>query len=124
VLTDAGSPYDWVLEFDIKGLFDNIDHALLLKAVEKHTTCKWVTRTAAPLAPENRRKAAGGHGGRLGDLRRVRAGAATARQHQPGRLAKPGASGGLMKQIAPDASLEEVEDPLRSAFAKPLGDTK
>jgi RNA-directed DNA polymerase len=35
--------YDWVLEFDIKGLFDNIDHALLLKALEKHTTCKWVT---------------------------------------------------------------------------------
>src|SRR5271156_2773299 len=25
--------YDWVLEFDIKGLFDNIDHVLLLKAV-------------------------------------------------------------------------------------------
>jgi retron-type reverse transcriptase len=24
--------YDWVLEFDIKGLFDNIDHTLLLKA--------------------------------------------------------------------------------------------
>ncbi len=35
--------YDWILEFDIKGLFDNIDHALLLKALEKHTTCKWVT---------------------------------------------------------------------------------
>jgi RNA-directed DNA polymerase len=35
--------YDWVLEFDIKGLFDNIDHALLLKALEKHTTCKWAT---------------------------------------------------------------------------------
>jgi RNA-directed DNA polymerase len=35
--------YDWVLEFDIKGLFDNIDHALLLKALGKHTTCKWVT---------------------------------------------------------------------------------
>jgi group II intron reverse transcriptase/maturase len=33
--------YDWVLEFDIKGLFDNIDHALLLKALEKHTTCAW-----------------------------------------------------------------------------------
>jgi RNA-directed DNA polymerase len=33
--------YDWVLEFDIKGLFDNIDHALLLKAVRKHVTCKW-----------------------------------------------------------------------------------
>lgn len=34
--------YDWVLEFDIKGLFDNIDHELLLKAVEKHTDCRWV----------------------------------------------------------------------------------
>jgi RNA-directed DNA polymerase len=33
--------YDWVLEFDIKGLFDNIDHELLLKAVQKHVTCKW-----------------------------------------------------------------------------------
>ena len=28
---------DWVLEFDIKGLFDNIDHELLMKAVRKHT---------------------------------------------------------------------------------------
>jgi hypothetical protein len=27
--------YDWVLEFDIKGLFDNIDHGLLLRAVRK-----------------------------------------------------------------------------------------
>jgi Reverse transcriptase (RNA-dependent DNA polymerase) len=34
--------YDWVLEFDIKGLFDNIDHELLLRAVRKHITCKWV----------------------------------------------------------------------------------
>ena len=25
--------YDWVLEFDVKGLFDNIDHELLLRAV-------------------------------------------------------------------------------------------
>ena len=33
--------YDWVLEFDIKGLFDNIPHDLLLKAVEKHTNCPW-----------------------------------------------------------------------------------
>jgi RNA-directed DNA polymerase len=28
--------YDWVLEFDIKALFDNIAHDLLLKAVRKH----------------------------------------------------------------------------------------
>lgn len=34
--------YDWVLEFDIKGLFDNIDHDLLLRAVRKHTDIKWV----------------------------------------------------------------------------------
>src|SRR5262249_13718284 len=33
--------YDWVLEFDIKGLFDNIDHTLLLRAVRKHVTCNW-----------------------------------------------------------------------------------
>jgi RNA-directed DNA polymerase len=33
--------FDWVLEFDIKGLFDNIDHELLLRAVRKHVTCKW-----------------------------------------------------------------------------------
>src|SRR5262249_26244389 len=34
--------YDWVVEFDIKGLYDNIDHDLLMKAVEKHTDNKWV----------------------------------------------------------------------------------
>jgi group II intron reverse transcriptase/maturase len=34
--------YDWVLEFDIKGLFDNIPHSLLLKAVRRHVKCKWV----------------------------------------------------------------------------------
>ena len=33
--------YDWVLEFDIRGLFDNIDHTLLMRAVRKHVTCKW-----------------------------------------------------------------------------------
>jgi RNA-directed DNA polymerase len=33
--------YDWVLEFDIKGLFDNINHELLLRAIRKHVTCKW-----------------------------------------------------------------------------------
>jgi RNA-directed DNA polymerase len=27
--------YDWVLEFDIQGLFDNIDHTLLDRALEK-----------------------------------------------------------------------------------------
>jgi RNA-directed DNA polymerase len=34
--------YDWVVEFDIKGLFDNIDHELLLRAVRKHCDTPWV----------------------------------------------------------------------------------
>ncbi len=34
--------YNWVVEFDIRGLFDNIDHALLLKAVRKHCRTPWV----------------------------------------------------------------------------------
>lgn len=33
---------DWVVEFDIKGLFDNLDHELLMKAVTKHTDNPWV----------------------------------------------------------------------------------
>jgi RNA-directed DNA polymerase len=33
--------YDWVFEFDIRGLFDNLPHDLLLKAVRKHVMCKW-----------------------------------------------------------------------------------
>lgn len=34
--------YPWLIEFDIRGLFDNIDHDLIMKAVCKHTECKWV----------------------------------------------------------------------------------
>jgi group II intron reverse transcriptase/maturase len=33
---------DWVLDLDIKGFFDNIDWALLLRAVRKHTQSRWV----------------------------------------------------------------------------------
>ena len=32
----------WVIELDIKGLFDNIDHELMMKAVQKHTDSKWM----------------------------------------------------------------------------------
>lgn len=32
----------WVLEFDIKGLFDNIDHELMMQVVRKHTESKWM----------------------------------------------------------------------------------
>ena len=34
--------YDWVVDIDIKGFFDSIDHELLLRAVRKHTDCAWV----------------------------------------------------------------------------------
>jgi RNA-directed DNA polymerase len=34
--------YPWILEFDIRGAFDNIDHELLMKAVNRHTSCKWM----------------------------------------------------------------------------------
>jgi len=34
--------YNWVLEFDIVGLFDNIDHEMLMRAVKKHTDSEWI----------------------------------------------------------------------------------
>jgi RNA-directed DNA polymerase len=50
--------YDWVVEFDIKGLFDNIDHELLLRAVRKHCRTPWVLLyierwLKAPMETEN-----------------------------------------------------------------------
>lgn len=33
---------DWVLDYDIRGLFDNIDHGLLLKALRHHCEERWV----------------------------------------------------------------------------------
>ena len=34
--------YDWVVEFDIRGLFDAIDHTLMMRALQRHTKCPWV----------------------------------------------------------------------------------
>ncbi len=34
--------YDYVIELDVKGLFDNIDHELLMRVVERHVKEKWV----------------------------------------------------------------------------------
>ena len=33
---------DWVLDLDIKSFFDEIDWGLLMRAVRRHTDCKWV----------------------------------------------------------------------------------
>lgn len=35
---------DWVVEFDIKGMFDNIDHRLLWKALECHISNPWARK--------------------------------------------------------------------------------
>ena len=32
---------DWVVDIDIQGFFDNIDHQLLMRAIRKHTDCRW-----------------------------------------------------------------------------------
>jgi len=32
----------WVIDLDIKGFFDSIDHTLLMKAVDKHLPSGWV----------------------------------------------------------------------------------
>lgn len=34
--------YDWIVDLDIKGFFDNIDHSLMMHAVRKHTDCPWM----------------------------------------------------------------------------------
>jgi RNA-directed DNA polymerase len=34
--------YDWVLDLDIQGFFDNIDHDLMMRAVKRHTKSKWI----------------------------------------------------------------------------------
>ena len=34
--------YDWVIDLDIKGFFDNIPHDLMLKAVQWHTQEPWI----------------------------------------------------------------------------------
>lgn len=34
--------YDWVIDIDIKGFFDNMNHELVLEALRKHTDSKWI----------------------------------------------------------------------------------
>ena len=34
--------YDWVIDLDIRGFFDNLDHALVMRAVRKYTRCRWI----------------------------------------------------------------------------------
>ena len=34
--------YDWVVDLDIRGFFDNLDHSLVMRAVRRFTHSKWV----------------------------------------------------------------------------------
>lgn len=34
--------YNWVVDLDVKGFFDSVDHQLMLKAVTHHTDQRWV----------------------------------------------------------------------------------
>ncbi len=34
--------HDWVVDLDIKSFFDTIDHALLMRAVRRHTQASWI----------------------------------------------------------------------------------
>lgn len=34
--------HDWVIDLDIRGFFDNLDHNLMMKAVRFHTKEKWI----------------------------------------------------------------------------------
>ena len=42
VVRERNWKYDWVIKFDIKGMFDNIDHSLLKKALRHHISERWV----------------------------------------------------------------------------------
>lgn len=34
--------YDWIIDLDIKGFFDNLDHSLVMRCVEKYTDNQWI----------------------------------------------------------------------------------
>ena len=34
--------YNWVIDLDIRGFFDNLNHALVMRAVGKYTNCRWL----------------------------------------------------------------------------------
>jgi RNA-directed DNA polymerase len=34
--------FDWVIDLDIKGFFDNLDHKITMQSVRKYTDCEWI----------------------------------------------------------------------------------
>ena len=41
-VTENVRKYSWVVDLDIKSFFDEVDHELLIKAVERHVPENWV----------------------------------------------------------------------------------
>jgi retron-type reverse transcriptase len=44
---------DWVMDLDIKGFLDSIDHGLLMRAIQYHTTERWVVLAWRSGIPEH-----------------------------------------------------------------------
>ena len=94
--------YDWVIEFDIKGLFDYIDHDLLMRAVRYHCQIPWVVLyterwlKASMVHPDGQvhagatlaRPAAVGAGRPPGRSGRLRAGAGSGGRRLAGRASR------------------------------------
>jgi RNA-directed DNA polymerase len=34
--------FEWVIDLDVKGFFDNLDHELVMRAVKRYTDCQWI----------------------------------------------------------------------------------
>ncbi len=34
--------FEWVIDLDVKGFFDNLDHELVMRAVKRYTDCRWI----------------------------------------------------------------------------------
>ena len=56
---------DWVIDLDIKGFFDNLDHERMLKAVRFHTEEKWIHLYAETFTYSSAGPCGGGSCGRL-----------------------------------------------------------
>lgn len=65
--------YNWVLDLDIKGFFDNIDHEKMLKALDRHIPERWILMyiqrwLTAPVQLEDGREEARFKGTRQGGV--------------------------------------------------------
>jgi len=89
---------DWVLEYDIRGLFDNIDHHLLLKALCHHCDERWVLLhverwLTAPMQGGAGRASEPAHGGHAARRSAVADPRQPVSALRPGSLVGPNASG-------------------------------